>query len=152
MKIRIVKRAGKSIKSFFQRSDPFTDKNCNQEDCMLCKSGGTGSCRVNNVEYNIKCVGCKEDNAVLDSVYKGETYRNCYVRGNEHLRDLDNKLENSSLWRHCREKHGSEVQKFEMIPCLDRFMEAARISNSDSENLMNSKKEWNHFQLCGLRR
>ena len=81
---------------------------------MLCKSGGRGSCRVNNVEYNIKCVGCKEDNAVLDSVYKGETYRNCYVRGKEHLKDLDNKLENSSLWRHCREKHGSEVQKFEM--------------------------------------
>ena len=158
LKIRIVERAGKSIKSFLQRSDPFTDKNCNQEDCMLCKSGGRGSCRVNNVEYNIKCVGCKEDNAVLDSVYKGETYRNCYVRGKEHLKDLNNKLESSSLWRHCREKHGSEVQKFEMNQIasyrndsmLRQIMEAVRISNSDSENLMNSKKEWNHFQLTDV--
>ena len=42
LKIRIVERAGKS-KSFIQRSDPFTDKNCRQDDCMLCKSGGKGS-------------------------------------------------------------------------------------------------------------
>ena len=96
LKIHIVERAGKFIKSFLQRSDPFTDKNCNQEDCIICKSGGRGSCRVNNREYNKKCVGCKEDNTLLVSVCKGETYRNCYVKGKENLEHLDNKLENSS--------------------------------------------------------
>ena len=69
------------------------------------------------------------------------------------VKDLDNKLENSSLQKHCREKHGSEVRKFEMNQIasyrngsmLRQIMEAFRISNSDSE-----KKEWNHFQLTDV--
>ena len=155
LKIRIVERAGKSIKSFIQKSDPFTDKNCNQEDCMLCKSGGKGSCRIKEVEYNMKCKGCKEDISTLDAVYKGETSKNTYVRGKKHIYELEHKLDSSSLWRHCREKHGGVVQEFEMNQIasykndamLRQIMEAVRISNSENENLMNSKKEWNHFQL-----
>ena len=158
LKIRIVERAGKSIKSFVQRSDPFTPKNCSQEDCLLCRSEGKGSCRIPSVTYNIKCLACKEDIEVVDSVYEGETSGNCYVRGKQHLYELERNLDKSSLWRHSRDKHNGVVQNFQMSQTgsykndamLRQIMEAVRISNSGNVNLLNSKKEWNNFQLADV--
>ena len=156
LKIRIVERAGKSIKSFVQRSDPFTPKNCGQENCLLCRSEGKGSCRIPSVTYNIKCLACKDDIEAVDSVYEGETSENCYVRGKQHLYDLEHKSDRSSLWRHSRDKHNGIAQNFQMSQTgsykndamLRQIMEAVRISNSSNINLLNSKKEWNNFQLA----
>ena len=156
MKTRIVERAGKSLKSFVQRSDPFRHKDCGQEDCLLCRSEGKGDCRMPSVTYNIKCLACKEDLEVPDSVYEGETSENCYVRGKQHLYDLKHKLDKSSLWRHLRDKHNGVVQDFQMgqtgsyknDAMLRQIMEAVRISNSSNVDLLNSRKEWNNFQLA----
>ena len=97
-----------------------------------------------------------EDIEVVDSVYEGETSGNCYVRGKQHLYELERKLDKSSLWRHSRDKHNGVVQNFQMSQIgsykndamLRQIMEAVRISNSDNVNLLNSKKEWNNFQLA----
>ena len=37
-----------------------------------------------------------------------------YTRGKEHMKSLAKKEERSALWKHCKEKHNSEMQKFEM--------------------------------------
>ena len=39
-------------------------------------------------------------------------YREVYVRGVEHKKLLNNNDEQSVLWRHCKEKHESELQNF----------------------------------------
>ena len=47
-------------------------------------------------------------------VYYGETARNAFTRGKEHLKDLDRKSTNSVMWRHCREKHEGSIPDFRM--------------------------------------
>ena len=46
------------------------------------------------------------------TVYMLVNYREVYVRGMEHKKLLNNSDEQSVLWRHCKEKHGSELQNF----------------------------------------
>ena len=41
--------------------------------------------------------------------YIGETSRNAYSRGKEHLAGLRNKSAISCLWEHCRDVHNLEV-------------------------------------------
>ena len=44
----------------------------------------------------------------------GETSRSAYTRGKEHEKSVSNKEEGSALWKHCKEKHNNEVQRFKM--------------------------------------
>ena len=34
-----------------QRSDPFREKKCESEDCLVCAEGDGGRCRANEVTY-----------------------------------------------------------------------------------------------------
>ena len=63
-------------------------------------SNGNGNCRRVNVNYEIECMreGC-------DFVYRGETCRNAFCRGREHLRGLDNRSDDSVLVEHIRDYH-----------------------------------------------
>ena len=56
------------------------------------------------------CNKCTECN----NIYVGETSRSAYTRGKEHEKSLSNKEERSALWKHCKEKHNNEVQRFQM--------------------------------------
>ena len=78
--IKIVEKAGESLKSKLQRSNPFNDKTCADSECILCKNNTNSKCRVNNVTYQITCEEC-------DDVYVGETSRNLYTRMHEHMQD-----------------------------------------------------------------
>ena len=53
----------------------------------------------------------------LKAVYEGETSRNCYVRGLEHLDGLSKEKEDNPLWKHCQIQHGGRMVKFKII-CL----------------------------------
>ena len=103
--------------------------------------------------YKIKCLGEMEGNSEeqCGEPYHGETDRNGYTRGCEHQADLNNRRENSALWKHCVEKHGSVEQKFEMV-IMDRarndatkrqILEDVRIQRSDAGRIMNGRGEWN---------
>ena len=106
-KIKVVKKAGVAIKRLLQKSDPFKPRQCGREDCPVCRTEGEGPCNRESVTYEIKCIGC-------NNVYVGETSRSAYTRGKEHSKSLGNKEERSALWKHCREKHSSEIQQFQM--------------------------------------
>ena len=61
-----------------------------------------------HVLYNWEC------NLECDAGYDGETHRNAYTRGVEHMRKYQRGDESSFIFKHQAEKHGSKPAKFEM--------------------------------------
>ena len=66
---------------------------------MVCLSWG-----VHGITYSITCMECAYDNK-KEKINIGETLRNAYTRGKEHLKSLAMKEENSVLWRYSKDKH-----------------------------------------------
>ena len=99
--------------------------------------------------YDIRCGRCEEEEA--RAVYHGETSKNSYTRGLQHLGDLDGQRETSVMWRHCREKHGGALVDFKMgitghyrnDTMMRQIAEAVRINRTDDNELINNKSEWN---------
>ena len=148
LRIKVVERTGRTLKSELQRSNPFKRDNCGRADCFVCTSGGKGNCETESVTYVVCCVGenCRKNE------YKGETASNAYTRGKEHLKKLAAKnIEHSRLWRHCVEQHGGEMQAFTMSvtgsykndTMIRQITEAVQINNMDPDSLMNDRAEWN---------
>ena len=156
-KIKVVENTGVAIKRLLQKSEQFKPRQCGREDRPVCRMEGKGPCNRESVTYEIKSIGC-------NNVYVGEMSRSAYTRGKEHSKSLGNKEERSALWKHCREKHSSEIQQFQMNvtgvyfndTILRQISEGIKINNVDedllinSKNedlLINSKNEWNYFQI-----
>ena len=160
MKIRIVEKAGTSLKQQLQRSDPFKPQRCDRENCFVCTTGGKGSCKTMGVNYQISCEDCEEIIDITEKDYKGETSRTPFVRGSEHLEDFAHRRENSVLWKHCKKKHNSQVEgrRFRMgvlgvykeDAMLKQVAEAVRIQQAPPGTLMNDKTEWNYVRLPNL--
>ena len=63
--------------------------------------------------------------------------------------------ERSALWKHCKEKRNSEMQKFEMNvtgsysddAMLRQISQVVRIDQVPEGSLMNSKNEWHYFRI-----
>ena len=148
LKIKVVEKAGVAIKKLLQRSDPFKSRKCERGDCPVCREDGKGPCDRQSVIYDIKCAECND-------IYIGETSRSAYSRGKEHMKSLAKKEERSALWKHCKEKHNSQMQKFEMNvtgsysndAMLRQISEGVRIGQVPEGSLMNSKNEWNYFRV-----
>ena len=84
IKFKIMEIGGKTVKSELQKSNPLAQPGCGESDCIACnmERGKGGNCRRNNVNYEIECHLCPEGNR---QVYIGETSRNLYTRGKEHM-------------------------------------------------------------------
>ena len=136
-----------------QRADPLTNRKCNNtEECMVCKNDtiGRGQCRREGVTYTIKCSECAY-------VYHGETARNAYTRGLEHMSALRKQDKDSVLHRHTKEHHNNVnnvTPRYDMrvtgthTSALDRQVtEAVTIGNTPRSLLMNSKQEYGHNRL-----
>ena len=106
----MVEKAGRSIKSMVQRSDPFQRERCGHESCVVCAIGGKGSRGKEGVTYSITFNSCAKRDIVR--TYDGETSKNAYTHGKKHLEDLDRKIDASVMWRHCRLDYNSELQDF----------------------------------------
>ena len=55
LKIRVVERAGKSLKKLQTKSDPFREGKCNQNKCKMCKLDSSTNCKGRGVLYQNKC-------------------------------------------------------------------------------------------------
>ena len=149
-KIKVIETAGNSIKNILQKSHPFPHQKCSDhENCMICNNNGKGNCRTTNVTYKIECE-CGDQ-------YIGETARNGYSRGKEHLNSLANQSDDSVLYRHIKEKHqenSTQTPKFKMTilnthkTTLDRQVaEAVLIGRVPHDQLINKKNEWGHAKI-----
>ena len=148
IRMKVVERTGRTLKSQLQTSNPFREPNCGREDCLLCRTLGQGNCNTEGITYKIECgsMNCRK------GVYKGETAYNAYTRGREHMARLAARdLNNSPLWRHCLEQHGGEVQTFLMSvtgtyrndAMLRQITEAVQINSMEVSERMNDRAEWN---------
>ena len=98
---------------------------------MICLNGGEG-CRKDGITYEMECEECGDK-------YIGESARNGYTRGREHMDEYKNKSKNSVLLRHAREKHddtnGNTRYKMKVIglykgdPTLRQVTESVKIQN-----------------------
>ena len=61
------------------------------------------------VIYEIVCVPCSGMPSPGRYRYIGETARNAYTRGREHLSMLKNRNKASVLWEHCRDVHSGNM-------------------------------------------
>ena len=91
--------------------------------------------------YKITCLECQAE-------YKGETARNMYVRGKEHLDAFQKKSTSSFMWEHCISVHQSQQVQFRMQqtgafskPLARQITEAVQILNFQGDGL-NRKSEW----------
>ena len=70
-------------------------------------------------------------------------------------KEMASKAARSAAWKHCKEKHDSEMQKFEMNvtgsystdTMLRQISVGLRIDQVPEGSLMNSKNEWNYFRV-----
>ena len=147
LRIKVIERAGRTLKSQLQTSNPFREKICGRVDCFVCTTSNIGNCDTEGITYKIQC----EAGNCTNDIYKGESSNSGYTRGGQHLRDLHAKsVQNSPLWRHCVEKHNGQIQRFAMSitgtyrndSMLRQISEAVQIDNVDPVHLMNTRAEW----------
>ena len=141
-KIKIIEKSGRTIGDMLRTSDPRKKKKCERVDCPVCTTGGKGNCKALDVNYKMTCE--------CDDLYKGTTTRSGYIRGNEHLKELNEKSENSDIWRHCVENHDGHVKKFKIDiietfrrdPLLRQVSEAMRICRTPADKIINRREEY----------
>ena len=148
-RLKIMETTGMTLKRILQRSQPWVEEACKDfEGCLVCKyADKPGGCRKVGVNYSLVCLGCEGRQII--SEYIGETGRNPYTRGQEHLKLFQARSQKSVLWRHCVNFHSGDNQDFKMVvrsrpgtPLERQALEGVLIKNFDGENLMNTKAEW----------
>ena len=151
VEIAVAEVPGSTAKSRVQRSDPFRDRKCEDPDgCMVCGNGGKGGrCRDTGVTYEVRCKRC-------DERYIGETSRNAYTRGREHMNGIEKKSVDSPFHIHNVEKHGGDgsVADYQMKvtkvfggdATKRQVSEAVQIQHSQGQ-LINRQDEWRQVTL-----
>ena len=51
VKVKVVERAGMTVKKMLQRSNPFGKEKCERPDCVVCEYGKPGECRNRGCGY-----------------------------------------------------------------------------------------------------
>ena len=153
MRVAVQERAGDSIKHV-AKAEPLRSQLCGRDDCFPCTSGG-GKCEKNGAGYRIVCITCQVAGKVTE--YEGETGRNGYTRGIEHLAAMRLEDDENALWKHCQIDHDGRTAEFSMTvlrshrtPLVRQVNEAVRIVISKAECIMNSKSEWHQAPLVRI--
>ena len=131
LKIKVIEKAGEEIQRKLVKSDPYKSKNCDDENCRICKDNPNINCKSREVNYSVNC----EDHKVCKGEYKGETSRSLKERGEEHLQNYYKKEKKSVFYQHMIEKHEGNMKelKFDIYnkypgdPLLRQVTEAVLI-------------------------
>ena len=145
IRFRIVEKGGITLEQKLRRSNPWSKEKCGRPKCFPCKTDDGGNCWRESVTYTLICEECGETVAA----YIGETGRNGYSRGSEHIDNFNARDEEKSvLWLHSKFHHQERDVVYTMKVTggypepLDRqLMERIQISNFSGQNLMNRRNE-----------
>ena len=154
IQFKIVEMGGRRLKNELQKSNPLSTPGCEKSDCIACRKekGKGGQCRRNNVNYEIECHLCKNTSPTS---YIGETARNLYTRGGEHLQRR--REEDSFMKKHMQEKHLGEEEDFRAKvthvnkDCLTRQVREGVLIRRCRKELMNTRSEWFQPPLYRIR-
>ena len=154
LKFKILEKGGKTVQRTVQKSNPTATEGCLSGDCLACKGERAGPCRRSNVLYQFSCNQCPDGG---QSVYLGETARNLYTRGREHVRNYDRQNSESFMNKHQTEKHagvaadfGAKVLK-SYKDCLSRQVSEGVHIRRCKNVVLNSKAEWHQPALWKVR-
>ena len=101
IRFKIVERGGVTLEQKLRRSNPWAGGECGRPRCFPCRGDG-GNCSTESITYTLWCEECGDEVAA----YKGESGRNAYSRGIEHLEYLEaNDEDKSVLWLHSIHHH-----------------------------------------------
>ena len=146
VRFKIVGKAGVTLEQKLRKSNPWNGEKCGRARCFPCMGEGGGDCWREGVCYTLWCGDCGE----MVAAYKGETGRNGYSRGAEHLDALDQRNEDMSvLWAHSVHHHQARVGVQYLMKvttyhtdALDRQVrERVNISSFKGQFLMNRRTE-----------
>jgi hypothetical protein len=147
--VKIIERAGKELISLLPGIQE--DKKCEKTDCIVHINGGKGDCRKENVVYTGQCCICSRNG--VSSMYIGETSRSTYFRGRQHLKSIQQPLQNShnAFSKHLIEHHPNQPGEFTVNvvqsyknPLERQVAEGVKILNMKPDIQMNSRLD--HFQ------
>ena len=149
MPIKVVERAGATIKGILQRSNPFGMSDCQRNKCLLCCQGTGGNCRTRGCVYEFLCVDCER-------VYRGQTGRSIYERGKEQILLWEEGDDECPLQRHANKYHNGghfEAELRILANCYGRpsrrmITEAVLIDEIERGMTMNNKSEWSYVKLA----
>ena len=93
---------GSGLGKQIEEADPYREPDCGRT-CFPCEHEGQGDCEKRGAGYTIECghVGCS-------GRYDGETGRNAFTRGGDHVRGYRRREPGNVLWEHDKEYHGGE--------------------------------------------
>lgn len=150
LRIRVVEKSGRMLKSILCRSDPFANKNCGNDTCAACATGTIG-CKVRDTVYKITCDTCND-------TYIGETSRSVGERFNEHLRAYRNKKRSSVFAQHVEEVHEGVMQPLRLdvlARCPGDTMKrqvAEAVFIHHEKPPLNAKEEFGNSNICRSKR
>ena len=149
LKIKVVERRGRTVKSMLQKSDPFKKLECSETDCVICREGMDIDCRRRGIVYEIEC---KEEGC--NKKYIGQTGRSIYERIKEHntYNERDREDDSKPLAKHSFDEHEGKKVKFNVKvkgntygkPSRRMLTEAVCIDDMMMFESMNEKKGWSH--------
>ena len=148
VKVKVVEKAGLTVKKVLQKSNPFGKKACHRDDCAMCRYGRPGDCFIRGCGYQWMCKTDKRK-------YRGQTGRSAYERTKEEVHGWRNKCDGNPLWRHSELYHGGGDFDLELKltdksfgkPSRRMIAESVLIEQLSKEEIMNSKKEWSYVKL-----
>ena len=146
IRFKIVEKSGITLEQKLRRSNPWSGEKCGRRDCFPCRTDEGGDCWREGVTYSLICEECGDDVCQ----YFGESGRNAYTRGAEHLANIQAHDENKSVLKlHSLHHHnGRDNVNFTMkvtgthTSSLDRQVtERVNIENFHGQILMNRRNE-----------
>ena len=152
VRVKVIEKAGQTVKKVLQRSNPFEKRGCGKDECMVCQVGKPGECQMRGCVYQLTC---KTD----QRKYRGQTGRSMRERFKEEVRDWWNREDSSPLWRHSELYHGGGDFEVEVEVISDCFGKPSRrmitefvmIEQLKENETMNSKREWTYTKLNKVR-
>ena len=149
---KIVETGGISMRSILQRSNPLQTIDCDNDDCLPCKTGrgAGGDCEGGGINYEIECQLCPDDS---QSVYIGESSRNLYTRSKEHLQVYRQGINTSFIAKHQDSHHSGQEPEYKAKvvtrtrDCLSRQVREAVLIRRSDKNILNGKSEWHQPAL-----
>ena len=165
--VKVVERAGTSLKEQFPTTNLWDESSCGREDCTKCNQGSEElpNCKKASLVYENVCVRCNleagkkgELDKIKDdtpAVYIGETCRTVYERSKEHWGAWRSGKEES----HQETDHGGDgspkfmmrVVTYHKSALSRQIGEAVRIGRRGVAGMVqNSKSEFNRCRMPRL--
>jgi hypothetical protein len=152
VKVKVIEKMNRTVKTTLQRSNPFGWQSCGRTDCPTCTRGIQINCRTRGCVYQIECLDCQ---LTTTKQYCGQTGRSVYERMKEHFKQWEDGAEDSYLRKHAVQYHNGgrfEVDVKIISRCYGKptsrmISEAVHIQDLPEENSLNSKAEWTYVKL-----